>query len=140
MKNITVKVNNKSELLATHQLATKSKEPLIIDAMKNVNYELINADTNVAPQHIVTKRVGDDLHLSFDADDQDTDLVIQNFYTEGDQSALVGQAEDSNYYYFIPDSGEVQDFVTELASDDIEGQALGGEAIEDSSWQTYCCV
>ena len=35
--------------------------------------------------------------------------------------------KDGSYYYYVPDTAEVADYVTELQPGDIEGQALGGE-------------
>ncbi|WP_261863895.1 Calx-beta domain-containing protein, partial [Psychrobacter sp. JCM 18900] len=39
---------------------------------------------------------------------------------------MLGIAEDGEYYYYIPDTGETYDYVTQLETGDIEGQALGG--------------
>ena len=58
-----------------------------------------------APNHIVTKRVGNDLHVLMEDDGQDTDLIIEGFYNDPD-SALIGLAEDGQYYYYLPDTGK----------------------------------
>lgn len=34
---------------------------------------------------------------------------MKDYYDEAD-SALIGQAEDGSYYYYVPDTGEVADF------------------------------
>nr|WP_241878940.1 VCBS domain-containing protein [Psychrobacter sp. PraFG1]UNK05579.1 VCBS domain-containing protein [Psychrobacter sp. PraFG1] len=75
----------------------------------------------------MTKRVGNDLHVSMEDNAQDSDLIIEGFYDDTN-SALIGLAEDGEYYYYVPDSGEVVDYVTQLQVGDIEGQALGGES------------
>lgn len=124
MKNITVKINDKTKTVTTASVVTKDGEPTVIKAKKNVNYELIDNSTNRAPQHIVTKRQGNDLHISFEEDGQVSDLIIEGFYNN--DGALIGLAEDGQYYFYIPDTGEVADYVTQLQSGDIEGQALGG--------------
>jgi hypothetical protein len=38
-------------------------------------------------------------------DGQDSDLIIEGFYDDTD-SALIGLAENGEYYYYIPDTGE----------------------------------
>ncbi|WP_019673535.1 Ig-like domain-containing protein, partial [Psychrobacter lutiphocae] len=125
MKTVIVKVNSATQTIAEHQVVTKDGQPTVIKATHNVNYELIDQATGRAPHHIVTKRVGQDLHVSVEENGQDSDLIIEDYYDDAD-SALIGLAEDGNYYYYVPDTGEVADFVTELAPGDIEGQALGG--------------
>lgn len=42
-------------------------------------------------------------------------------------------AEDGHYYY-IPDTGEVEDYVTQLLAGDVEGAALGGEHLVVPLW------
>ncbi|MUG33317.1 GA-like domain-containing protein, partial [Psychrobacter sanguinis] len=126
MKNIIVKVNNATQTIAEHNIITQDGKPTVIRAVQNANYELFDKAMGRAPNHIVTKRVGDDLHVSMEDDGESSDLIIEGFY-DYPQSALIGLAEDGGYYYYIPDSGEVADYVTELESGNIEGQALGGE-------------
>ncbi|WP_438012589.1 GA-like domain-containing protein [Psychrobacter raelei] len=126
MKNIIVKVNNATQTIAEHNIITQDGKPTVIRAVQNTNYELFDKAMGRAPNHIVTKRVGDDLHVSMEDDGESSDLIIEGFY-DYPQSALIGLAEDGGYYYYIPDSGEVADYVTELESGNIEGQALGGE-------------
>lgn len=97
------------------------------------SYELINDATGYAPDHIVTKRVGKDLHISFEDDAKESDLIIKDFY-DYDKSALIGQAESGQYHYYVPDTGLTQDYVTELVIGDIEGQALGGQGYPAPWW------
>lgn len=133
MKSISVKVNNQNATIGQAQVITKDGEPTVIKATKNVNYELANDATGFAPDHIVTKRQGKDLHVSFEEDGEEADLIIEGFYDGGD-SALIGLAEDGSYYYYVPDTGSMTDYVTELTQGDIEGQALGGNAYTDAWW------
>jgi len=120
MKNIIVKVNNATQTIAEHNIITQDGKPTVIRAVQNANYELFDKAMGRAPNHIVTKRVGDDLHVSMEDDGESSDLIIEGFY-DYPQSALIGLAEDGGYYYYIPDSGEVADYVTELESGNIEG-------------------
>ncbi|WP_244152313.1 Ig-like domain-containing protein, partial [Psychrobacter pasteurii] len=133
MKNVIVKVNDAVQTVAEHQVVTKDGQPTVIKATNKVNYELVDQATGRAPDHIITKRVGKDLHVLMEESGEESDLIIEGYYDEAD-SALIGMAEDGSYYYYIPDTGEVADFVTELASGDVEGQALGGNAYQTPYW------
>ncbi|MDO4699489.1 MAG: Ig-like domain-containing protein, partial [Moraxella sp.] len=133
MQQITIKVNNATQTIGETKVVTKSGQPAIIKASKNVNYELIKDATGVAPDHIITKRIGKDLHVSIEKEGQESDLIIEDFY-KYDNSALIGQAEDGRYYYYIPDTGEVADYVTQLKAGDVEGQALGGRDYPAPWW------
>lgn len=133
MSTITVKANNKVQTIAEHKVVTKDGTPTIIKAVNNTNYEILDESTGRAPNHIITKRIDKNLHLSFENDSETPDLIIEGFYDDAD-SALIGMAEDGSYYYYIPDSGEVADYVTELEIGDIQGQALGGNAQATPWW------
>ncbi|SLJ85273.1 Ig-like domain-containing protein [Psychrobacter sp. DAB_AL43B] len=125
MSTITVKVNDQIKTITEHKVVTQDGKPTIIKAVDKINYELLDESTGHAPNHIITKRIDKDLHVSFEGDSENPDLIIEGFYDDID-SALLGMAEDGSYYYYIPDSGEVADYVTELETGDIQGQALGG--------------
>uniref|UniRef100_A5WEA9 Minor extracellular protease Epr GA-like domain-containing protein n=1 Tax=Psychrobacter sp. (strain PRwf-1) TaxID=349106 RepID=A5WEA9_PSYWF len=127
MKTVIVKVNTATQTIAEHTVVTQDGQPTVIKAVQKVNYELFDPATGHAPNHIVTKRVGNDLHVSMEDNAQDSDLIIEGFYDDTN-SALIGLAENGEYYYYVPDSGEVVDYVTQLQIGDIEGQALGGES------------
>ncbi|AGP49372.1 hypothetical protein PSYCG_09360 [Psychrobacter sp. G] len=125
MSTITVKVNAQTETITEHKVVTQNGKPTIIKAVDKVNYELLDESTGRAPNHIVTKRIDKALHISFEDNNENPDLIIEGFYDDID-SALIGVAEDGSYYYYIPDSGEVGDYVTELQAGEMQGQALGG--------------
>lgn len=133
MKSISVKVNDSVQTIAQTKVVTKDGQPTVIKATRNANYELINDATGYAPDHIVTKRVGKDLHISFEDDAKESDLIIKDFY-DYDKSALIGSAESGQYHYYVPDTGLTQDYVTELVIGDIEGQALGGQGYPAPWW------
>ncbi len=133
MKNIILKVNDAVKTLAEHRIVTQDGQSTVVKAISKVNYELIDQATGLAPDHIITKRVGKDLHVSMDGDGKESDLIIEGYYDQAD-SALIGLAEDGSYYYYVPDTGEVANFVTELAEDSIQGQALGGNAQPTPYW------
>ena len=133
MKQVTVKIYDIKEQLAETIITTKDGKPTIIKAGEGVNYELFDHSIGRAPNHIITKRVDNDLHVSVEREGQESDLIIKDFY-DNDQQALIGIAEDGNYYHYIPDTGEVYDYVTQLEAGDVEGQALGGEEMVAPWW------
>ncbi|MDN3442638.1 Ig-like domain-containing protein, partial [Psychrobacter sp. APC 3279] len=127
MNTVIVKINDATQTVNEVEVVTKDGTPTVIKAVEKVNYEFHDNAINRAPNHIVTKRIENDLHVSFDEEGKESDLIIEGFYDHED-SALVGIAEDGEYYYYIPDTGETYDYVTQLEAGDVEGQALGGEA------------
>ncbi|MBH0065451.1 Ig-like domain-containing protein, partial [Psychrobacter sp. SZ93C1] len=126
MNTIIVKTNDVHKTINQIEVVTQDGIPTVIQATDKVNYEFHDTAINRAPNHIITKRIKNDLHVSFEENGEDSDLIIEGFYDNPD-SALVGIAEDGEYYYYIPDTGETYDYVTQLENGDVEGQALGGE-------------
>lgn len=132
-KNVTVKVYNTTQVVKELTLTTHDGKPDVIKADKNVNYEFFDYSIGHAPNHIITKRLGNDLHVSFEREGEQDDLIVEGFFNS-EHHDLVGLAENGNYYYYIPDTGEVADYVTQLQDLDVEGQALGGEPIASPLW------
>ncbi|MFK3990419.1 VCBS domain-containing protein [Psychrobacter sp. NPDC064578] len=126
MNTITVKTNDATKTIDQVQVVIKNGKPTIITAMDKVNYEFHDTAIGRAPNHIITKRLKNDLHVSFEEDGKESDLIIEGFYDNAD-SALLGISEDGEYYYYIPDTGETYDYVTQLEEGAVEGQALGGQ-------------
>ncbi len=134
MKNIVIKVHDNSKTIATHRLDINDKKPLIIQAKPHLNYEFIDAEIKVSPNHIVSKRGGDDLGILLNNEVKDAGiLIIKDFYKYSD-NVLIGLAEDNQYYYYIPDSGEIGDYVTQLADNKSSGLALGGDGFDKPWW------
>ncbi|MDO5768492.1 MAG: hypothetical protein Q4P13_03225, partial [Psychrobacter sp.] len=133
MSTIIIKTHSATQTINQITEITKDGKPTIIEAQKFVNYELLDAELQKAPHHIITKRVKNDLHVSLEVEGVASDLIIKGFY-DYDEQALIGQAEDGNYYYYIPDTAEVADYVTQLEAGDIEGQALGGPGQQNPWW------
>ncbi|MBS9777266.1 MAG: hypothetical protein KGV50_00755 [Gammaproteobacteria bacterium] len=132
---MTIQINtySKKELIKSVTTSTKDEATTVIQADSQINYEFIDNKIGKAPNHIVLKRSGDDLLVSFEKEAKNTDLIIKDFYVHDDQ-ALIGLAENDEYYYYIPDTGEVEDYVTQLLADEIEGHALGGEQLIAPFW------
>ncbi len=133
-KTIAIKAFNKKEIVTEVIATTKSEELTILQAQAGVNYELFDETTGKAPDHIVTKRKGDNLFVSFEKEGGKAELLIENYYKHSDGQALIGVAEDGSYHYYIPDTGEVSDYVGNLKAGEIEGQALGSESIDTPYW------
>ncbi|OOR85223.1 GA-like domain-containing protein, partial [Moraxella canis] len=133
MKTISLKLNTATQTVAEYTIITQDGSPTVIQASNKVNYELIDQATGRGPERILTKRVGQDLHISFENNADEADLIIEDFYNNLD-SALIGLAESGDYHYYIPESGEVSDFVTRLELNDIEGQILGDDSLVAPWW------
>lgn len=134
MKNIVIKVHDNSKTIAMHRLDIDDKKPTVIHAKPHLNYEFIDAETGVSPNHIVTKRGGNDLGVLLNNEVKNAGIVIiKDFYKYPD-NALIGKAEDREYYHFIPDTGEVADYVSQLAPNKSSGQALGANGFAQPWW------
>ncbi len=133
MKTVIIKVYDSVKEIAQTHAITKDGKPTIIRAQKGANYEFFDQSIDRAPNHIISKRIDNDLHISFERNGQETDLIIEDFYSN-DEQALIGIAEDGEYYHYIPDTGQVEDYVTQLENGDIEGSALGGEHMVTPLW------
>ena len=70
-----------------------------IQAADGVYYQITDLATGIGPESIITDRVGDDLLVSFDRD-QSADLVIENYYSQGGQGALVGLQENGGLFSY----------------------------------------
>lgn len=66
MQQIIVKTNNATQVVSQTQVVTRDGQPTVIKANGNANYEFVKEGTGRAPDHIVTKRVGKNLHVSFE--------------------------------------------------------------------------
>lgn len=132
MTVITVKVNDQVNTIAEKTILTQDSKPTVIKAIDKVNYELLNTETNLAPSHIVTKRVDNDIHISFKEGSERPDLIIEGFYNE--DSMLIGLAGDGSYYSYIADTGDIAYSATELQIGDTEGQVLGGQSQTNPWW------
>ncbi|WP_225522862.1 hypothetical protein [Neisseria flavescens] len=134
-KNISVKINSGNETVETVKLNATNKK-VIIKAQPNVNYELVDDNTQYAPETIDTKRIGNDLHIAFEGTDinQESDLVLEGYYESNNTELLLGKAENGQYYAYVPQSGVESDAVTLLAEQVFAPQALGGNSVATPFW------
>ena len=108
-------------------------QPLRIKAQAGAKYQLQDLDKakGMAPQNVKVKRVGKNLHLLFE-ESQEADVIIEGYYEvmPDGYNAVLGQAENGNFYEYIPEDPNVKGLIPELADG---GQAvsvaLGGSGV-----------
>lgn len=94
---------------------------------QTANYELFDSATGAAPQQVVVKKQGNDLHVFLDEDDQ-VDLVIKDYYGE-EESPLIGLGDDGQYYAYVAESGLEGEYIPLLNDGVLAAQVLGGDAL-----------
>ncbi len=143
MNHIQVKTHTKYQQEKTFD--SVNGQPLVLKAEKGVNYELLNTQTQVAPQNIITQRQGDDLiimldeneHALGDPNEMGADVILQGYYgeakgAEGETQAvgiIMGLHENGHYYAYIPESAQEDDAISVLADKMSAPQAIGGQEI-----------
>ncbi|WP_207888499.1 Ig-like domain-containing protein, partial [Pseudomonas sp. 30_B] len=103
-----------------------------IKASTGTKYLLQVENSDVAPENVTVKRVGNDLEVSFEGSDK-PDLTIQDFFADGMDSQLYGVAEDGQLYAYVRTDGE--GFYGQLLLSDGESApiALGGDSLADGA-------
>ncbi|WP_333987781.1 Ig-like domain-containing protein, partial [Providencia huaxiensis] len=144
IKKISIKINNSEKTIEQHSVIAgqqgigQQNQPLHINAKKNVNYLLIDEETNFAPENIAVKRVDKNLFIAFEGSDiEQPDIIIENYfadngesgYHEGSSNLIIGQHENGQYFPYIPESAEKSDAISQLADGQATGQAIGGDAL-----------
>lgn len=124
--NITLKINSANGTIETVKINTVGTDAVRVQAHSNVNYELVNDLTQVAPETIMVARSGNDLHIAFESSEiSQPDLIIEDYYNEAGDNLLIGLHENGNYYAYVPESGQQLDAVVKLADQVSAGQVLG---------------
>ncbi|WP_168198814.1 Ig-like domain-containing protein [Jejubacter calystegiae] len=126
---VKVNVRGPQGIIASHDVVTGKNAALVIKVPQHghFNIELIDEQTGHAPQVIMTKRVGDNLVLVFEGDDENgSDVILEDYY-QNEDIHLIGEAENGQYYEFIPTTGDVADYPPALADGSSSEQVLGGE-------------
>ncbi|KAI9549714.1 putative cell wall protein AWA1-like [Daphnia sinensis] len=85
----------------------------------------------MGPEYVKVKRVGKNLHILFE-DSQQADVIIEDYYEvmpEG-YNGVVGQAENGNFYEYIPEDPDVKGLIPELVDGgESVSVALGGAEV-----------
>ena len=127
MANIIVKVHHRNQSDTVVKLTTEQSQVPVIQAGTHARYELINEATGLAPAKAVIRRVGQDLELSFDEINRDTDLVIQDYYSYSDQ-AIVGHTSEGLLLNYLPVTGETNAYTHQI----INPETYNPEAVNDA--------
>ncbi|UJF25352.1 hypothetical protein L0B52_04190 [Suttonella sp. R2A3] len=129
-KVIILNINSGKNTVETLQINTAGSEAVRIAAQNGVNYELIDAATQFAPENLTVLRQGDDLLIAFEGSlINEPDLIIEDYYQQSKDNPLIGLNEDGQYYAYVPEAGADVNVVTQLAEQMPSGQALGGDAL-----------
>ncbi|MDF3864148.1 Ig-like domain-containing protein [Pseudomonas denitrificans (nom. rej.)] len=101
-----------------------------VKARTGTKYLLQVDGSNVAPENVTVKRVGDDVQVFFEGS-EDPDLTIRDFFADGMDSQLYGVAEDGQLYAYVRTDGE--GFYGKLLMGEGESApiALGGDSLAD---------
>ncbi|MDO4643971.1 MAG: hypothetical protein Q4A74_09035, partial [Cardiobacteriaceae bacterium] len=88
--------NNVGTIIEQYDINTATDLPIQVQAIDGVYYQFTDLDTGIGPDSIITERVDNDLLISFDPG---TDLVIENYFVQG-QGALVGLQADGGFFSY----------------------------------------
>lgn len=128
-----VKVLDNNQEVASFE--TTKEQALVIDAISGAYYQLAQSETQLAPQNIVTERLDNDLLIFLNDSDPDADIVIQDYYVDGQpDSQIIGEHENGNIYSYVPESAESTDAISLLADEISAPQALGSDTADAASW------
>ncbi|ALK89388.1 Ig-like domain-containing protein [Limnohabitans sp. 63ED37-2] len=111
-------------------------QPVRLKAKAGAKYQLLDLEKAkaVGPDYVKVKRVGKNLHILFEGSTE-ADVIIEDYYDvmpEG-YNGVVGQAENGNFYEYIPEDPDAKGLIPQLADG---GQAvsvaLGGAEVVGS--------
>ena len=123
MAKITLTLNEQTsgQSVARYNLNTGGSA-LHIQAQNGVNYQFTDDTTGLGPQSVTATQQGSDLVVTLDG--SGPDLVIENYFSQG-QGALIGvQADGSFTSYPVAAAPEHT-----LASEIVTEQALGSDQV-----------
>lgn len=135
MANIIIKTHQRGQSETILRLTTEQQQIPVIKARSNTQYELINEATGMAPPKAVFRRVGNDMEISFDEINQDTDLVIQDYYSHMNQS-VVGQAANNEFLNYLPVNGETNAYTNQILKPDSYNPLVITEPSSTPFWTT----
>ncbi|MDG6894677.1 hypothetical protein [Volucribacter amazonae] len=130
----TLKLLDAKQEIATFNV--KSGETLTLSALDNINYQLIDEQTQLGPQQISAQRVGEDLHIYID-NARKPEIIVQSYYAEGvagEANLIIGQGADGQIYAYTPTSGTTEGVIGSLSTEQSVTQTLGGQALSSTSW------
>ena len=109
--------------------AGSRKAPLLVPTAPGERHLLLDVQQGSAPDNIRLQRAGKHLRVFFDGSSQ-PDLVLENFYSgnaSDEAVTLAGTTDQGGLYAYQPETGRVQDTVSQLTDNaPPQGMALGG--------------
>lgn len=119
--------------------AGKQGKALRLSAAKGAVYELRDLQTQVAPDQVLLMRKGNDLHILLGVEgiisekDQPADIIVEGYY-DGNESKLVGLAEDGRYYTYLPQEAQAELLSWNLADGVNSYHSLGDTEYVVAAW------
>ena len=105
-----------------------------LEAVRGARYELTDPSIKSAPDVVRAKRVGKDLHVSVD-DDENIELILEDYYDEDvmtENAGLFGRAEDGTLSQYIPEDPTTSALTANLPDGGVAtAQVLGLPAQEE---------
>ncbi|NBI41048.1 hypothetical protein GVX86_06125 [[Haemophilus] felis] len=101
-----------------------------------VMFELIDTETQLGPEKIRAKRVGNDLHIFIDEDNQ-VDLIIQEYYSYEPLSSIVGVREDGLFHPYFAENSNLFESIPTLGEDVLAEQVLTLEGAKNTSFFSW---
>ena len=132
-KTYLIKINSSEATVQTIEIRT-GQAPAIVKIKGHVNVELVDESTGKAPQKIEARREGKNLRVIIaDGDSDRSELILQNFYDEGDNH-LIGMAENGQVFEYVPAGGENAFYIPNMAEGADGMQVLGGANLSSAMW------
>ncbi|NBI43567.1 hypothetical protein GVX76_08725 [[Haemophilus] felis] len=103
---------------------------------QEVMFELVDTETQLGPEKIRAKRVGNDLHIFIDEDNQ-VDLIIQEYYSYEPLSSIVGVREDGLFHPYFAENGNLIESIPTLGEDVLAEQVLTLEGAQNTSFFSW---
>ncbi|QBH94949.1 hypothetical protein EKN56_00085 [Limnobaculum zhutongyuii] len=130
-KNVSLLVNSGSG--PSQIVSLDAGKPIKIKIQPGTKYLLKNQNDNFAPENATLQRNGDDLYVILEGDSTPA-IVIEDYYISGNNTPLLGMAEDGQVYaYVITDGSGLGDGY--LFNDgSFAPVALGGASQGDGSY------
>ncbi|MDR0806171.1 MAG: Ig-like domain-containing protein [Enterobacteriaceae bacterium] len=118
---------------ASQIVSLSAGKPIKIKIQSGSRYVLKNADNDFAPENVTLQRNGDDLLVILKGDEEAA-IVIEDYYVSGNDSHLLGMAEDGQLYqYMVTDGSAVGDSYL-IDDGSFAPVALGGTSLGSGAY------